>query len=82
MTMLQYGGEPVHVPMSLRARTAAQAGSLPAHVPMSPLGEDRCAGVQSRIVRNSPEVSGRFRGFWRFLERRYRKVPEEWVPNI
>ena len=26
--MLQFGGEPVHVPMSLRARAAAQARSL------------------------------------------------------
>ena len=34
--------EPVHVPMSLWARTAAQDESISAHVPMSPLGEDRC----------------------------------------
>ena len=67
----------MHVPMSLQARTVAQAGPLPAHVPMSPLGEDRFARVQSRMVWNSPEVSGRFRGFQRFLERYYRKVPEE-----
>ena len=40
----------MHVPMSLRARTAAQVGSLPAHVPMSPLGEDCCAGVRSRTI--------------------------------
>ena len=82
MTMLQSGGEPVHVPMSLRARTAAQAESLPTHVPMSPLGEDRCVGEVTRIVRNSLEVSGRFRGFWRFLERCYWKDPEEWVSGI
>ena len=25
------------------------------HVPMSPLGKDRCAGVQSRTTWNSPE---------------------------
>ena len=42
--MLQSGGEPVHVTMSLRVRTATQGDSTPAHVPMSPLGEDRCAG--------------------------------------
>ena len=55
MTMLQSGGEPVHVPMNLRARTAAQDDSLPAHVPMSPLGEDCYAGVRSRTIQNSPE---------------------------
>ena len=80
--MLQSGGELVHVPMSLQARTATQAGPLPAHVPMSPLGEDRCAGVRSKMVQNSPEVSGRFRGFYRFLERCYRKVSEVWVSSI
>ena len=55
MTMLRSGGEPVQVPMSLWARTTAQAGSLPAHVPMSPLGEDRRVEVWSRMIRNSPE---------------------------
>ena len=82
MTVLWSESEPVHVPMSLRERTAAQDDSLPAHVPMSPLGEDRCAGLRSRMIRNSLEVSGRFRGFWRFLERSYQKVPEEGVLGI
>ena len=82
MTMLQSGGEPVHVPMSLRARTAAQGESEPTHVPMSPLGEDRYVGEGARMIWNSLEESGRFRGFWRFLERCYWKVPEEWVSGI
>ena len=72
----------MHVPMSLRARTAAQDESKPTHVSMSPLGEDRCVGEAARTIRNSLEVSGRFWGVWRFLERCYRKVPEEWVPGI
>ena len=79
VTMLQSGGELVHVPMSLRARTATQGESEPTHVPMSPLGEDRCIGEGARMNRNSLEESGRFQGIWRFLERCYRKVPEEWV---
>ena len=49
----------------------------PVHVPMSPLGEDRCVGEEARIIWNSLEVSGRFRGFWGFLEGCDRKVPEE-----
>ena len=77
--MLQSGGELVHVPMSLRARTAAQGESEPTHVPMSPLGEDRCVGEETRMIQNSLEVSGRFQGFWGFLEGCYRKVPEEGV---
>ena len=80
--MLQFGGEPVHVPMTLRARTVAQGESEPTHVPMSPLGEDRCVGEATRMIQDSLEVSGRFRGFWRFLERCYRKVLEEWAPGI
>ena len=72
----------MHVPMSLRARTAARDESEPTHVPMSPLGEDRCVGEAARTIRNSLEVSGRFRGFWRFLEGCYQKVPEEWVSGI
>ena len=71
-----------YVPMSLRARTAAQGRSLSAYVPISPLGEDRYAGEWSRKIRNSPKESGRFRGFQRFLERCYQKVPEEWVSGI
>ena len=63
--------------MSLWARTAAQDESLTTHVPMSPLGEDRYVGEETRMIRNSLEVSGRFRGFQRFLEGCYRKVPEE-----
>ena len=82
MTILQSGGELVHVPMSLRARTAAQGESEPTHVPMSPLGEDRYVGEATRMIRNSLEVSRRFWGFWGFLERCYRKVPEEWVSSI
>ena len=82
VTVLQSEGEPVHVPMSLRARTAAQSESEPTHVPMSPLGKDRCVGEEARIIRNSLEESGRFRGFWRFLEGCDRKVPEEWVSGI
>ena len=38
VTMLQSGGEPVHVPMSLRARTAAQAGSLTYTCTNEPVG--------------------------------------------
>ena len=82
VTMLQSGGELVHVPMSLRARTAVQGELEPTHVPMSPLGEDRCVGEGARMIQNSLEESGRFRSFWRLLERCYRKVPEEWVSNI
>ena len=82
MTMLWSEGEPVHVAMSLQARTAAQGESEPTHVPMSPLGEDRYVGEVTRTVRNSLEVSGRFQGFWRFLEGCNWKVPEEWVLGI
>ena len=53
----------MYVPMSLRARTAAQGESLPTHVPMSPLGEGHYVGEETRMIRNSPEVSRRFRGF-------------------
>ena len=67
----------MYVPMSLRARTAAQGGSLSTHVSMSPLGKDRCVGVWSRTIQNNPEESGRFQGFWGFLEGCYWKVPEE-----
>ena len=63
--------------MSLRARTAAQDQSLPTHVPMSPLGDDRCVGEETRMIQNSLEVCGRFRGFQRFLEGCYQKLPEE-----
>ena len=63
--------------MSLRARTTAKDESLPTHVPMSPLGKDRCVGEETRMIRNSLEVSRRFRGFQRFLEGRYQKLPEE-----
>ena len=77
--MVQSEGELVHVPMSLRVRTAAQGESEPTHVPMSPLGEDRCVGEATRMIQNSLEEFGRFRAFWRFLERCYRKVPEECV---
>ena len=52
----------MHVPMSLRARTAAQGESLPTHVPMSPVGEDRCVGEETRMIQNSPEVFRKFRG--------------------
>ena len=38
MTMFQSGDEPVHVPMSLRARTAAQAGSLTYTCTNEPVG--------------------------------------------
>ena len=62
--------------------TMLQSRGEPVHVPMSPLGKDRCVGEVARMIRNSLEESGRFRGFWRFLERCYRKVPEEWVPGI
>ena len=77
VTILHSGVEPVHVPMNLRAKTTAQGESQPTHVPMSPLGEDRCVGEGTRMIRNSLEVSGKFRGFQRFLERCYRKVPKE-----
>ena len=53
----------MHVPMSLRARAAALGESPPTHVPMSPLGEDRCVRKETRMIPNSPKVSGRFRGF-------------------
>ena len=43
--------------------TMLQSRGKPVHVPISPLGEDRCVGEGTRIIRNSLEVSGRFRGF-------------------
>ena len=58
------------------------APPTPTHVPMSPLDKERCVGEATRIIRNSLEVSGRFRGFWRVLEGCYQKVPEEWVSGI
>ena len=40
----------MHVPMSLRARTAAQGESEPTHVPMNTLGKDRCVGEGARMI--------------------------------
>ena len=62
--------------------TMLQSEGEPMHVPMSPLGEDCCVGEANRMIQNSLEGSGRFRGFWRCLEGCYRKVPEEWVSGI
>ena len=59
-----------------------QSGGEPVHAPMSPLGEDRYVREGARMIQNSIEESGRFWGFWRFLERCYREVPEEWVSGI
>ena len=50
MTVLQSEGEPLHVPMSLQARTATQDESEPTHIPMSPLGEDRYVGEATRMI--------------------------------